>query len=429
MIITDQKLIEREKENDPIKVGVVGAGEMAKGLINQITKHTPGMTVVATFNRTVERVKEVYKIAGIENYQVVENASQFENACAKHIPIITQDIELLIKSDSVDIIVDMTGSIEFSAKLTVDAIENKKDVLSFNAELDATLGPILKHKADKSGVKYSVSEGDQPGVTINLYRFVKSMGFEPLLCGNVKGMLDRYRNPSTQENFAKHWGMSPTMATNFADGTKVSFEQACIGNATGMGVAQRGMIGHESKDHVDNLTHLFDVSELKEMGGIVEYVVGAKPGPGVFVYATTDDPLSVKYLEYNKLGKGPLYSFYIPYHLLFFEIPMSIARIVDFRDDIIVPLGGPVVEVISAAKENLKKGDLLDQIGGYKAYGICENADIARKDQLLPMGLAEGCSVLKDIPKDQEITLDDIAFPSNSLSVKLWKEQLNLFST
>jgi predicted homoserine dehydrogenase-like protein len=427
MIIIDNKLKKRELNKNPIKVGVIGAGEMAKGLINQITRHTPGMVVAATFNRSLIRPKEIYKIAGISHYEIVATISEFQKAIDANTPVITQNIDLLIKGEGLDILVDMTGSIEFSAKLTIDAINNKRDILSFNAELDGTLGPILKYKADKAGVKYSVAEGDQPGVTLNLYRFVKGLGFEPLVCGNIKGMLDEYRNPSTQKNFAEQWGMSPIMATNFADGTKVSFEQACIANATGMKVAKRGMYGYESKEHVDDLTDLYDVDELKELGGIVDFIVGAKPGPGVFVYATSDDPLSVKYLEYNKLGKGPLYSFYIPYHLLFFEIPISIARMVEFDDIIVAAKGAPVVEVITVAKEDLKKGDMIDEIGGYKTYGICENTDIARKDNLLPMGLADGCKLLKDIPKDGIVTFDDVELPANRLCNRLWLEQKELF--
>ena len=427
MIIIDNKLKERELNSNPIKVGVIGAGEMAKGLINQITRHTPGMKVIATYNRSLVRPKEIYKIAGISSYKIVETIFEFKRAIDSKTPIITQNIDLLIEGEGIDILVDMTGSIEFSAKLTIDAINNKKDILSFNAELDATLGPLLKYKADKAGVKYSVAEGDQPGVTLNLYRFVKQMGFNPLVCGNIKGMLDEYRTPSTQENFAKQWGMSPIMATNFADGTKVSCEQACIANATGMKVAKRGMLGYESKEHVDNLTNLYDVEELEKLGGIVDFVIGAKPGPGVFVYATSDDPLSIKYLDYGKLGKGPLYCFYVPYHLLFFEIPISIARMVDFNDTIVASKAGPVVEVITIAKTDLKKGDKIDDIGGYKTYGICENSDISRKENLLPIGLAEGCKVIKGLSKDQEITFDDVEIPKGRLCDTLWKEQLLFF--
>ncbi len=428
MIIVDNKLNEREINDNPIKVGIIGAGEMAKGLINQITKHTPGMKVVATFNRSLDRPISAYKVAEINDYKIVESDDDFQKAMNSNVPVITQNLDLLIKSKDIDIIVDMTGSIEFSAKLTIDAINNKKDILSFNAELDATLGPILKYKADKAGVKYSVAEGDQPGVTLNLYRFVKQMGFKPLVCGNIKGMLDEYRTPTTQENFAKQWGMSPVMATNFADGTKVSCEQACIANATGMGVAKRGMLGYESKDHIDNLTGLYDVKELEELGGIVDFIIGPKPGPGVFVYATSDDPLSIKYLDYGKLGKGPLYSFYIPYHLLFFEIPISIARMVDFNDTIVAAKAGPVVDVITIAKTDLSIGDLIDEIGGYKTYGICENSDISRNENLLPIGLAEGCKVLNNIPKDQALTFEDVKIPTGRLCDELWKEQIELFN-
>ncbi|WP_117882547.1 NAD(P)H-dependent oxidoreductase [Aureibaculum luteum] len=428
MIIVDNKLNERELANNPIKVGIVGAGEMAKGLINQITRHTAGMKVIATFNRSVERPINAYKVSGIIDYEIVETSEEFKKAIESDTAIITQNLNLLIKSKDIDIIVDMTGSIEFSAKLTLDCIKNGKDILSFNAELDATLGPILKYKADKAGVKYSVAEGDQPGVTLNLFRFVKQMGFKPLVCGNIKGMLDEYRTPSTQKAFAESWGMSPVMATNFADGTKVSCEQACIANATGMKVAKRGMLGYESKDHIDNLTDIYDVKKLEELGGVVDFIVGAKPGPGVFVYATSDDPLSIKYLDYGKLGKGPLYSFYIPYHLLFFEIPISIARMVDFNDTIVAAIGGPVVDVITIAKTDLKKGDKVDEIGGYKTYGVCENSDVSRKENLLPMGLAEGCHVLNDIPKDQALTFGDVELPLNRLCDELWNEQEEIFN-
>lgn len=428
-MLVDAFLKKREAANNPIKVAVIGAGEMGKGLINQIHKHTPGMEVSVTYSRNLEKALDCYKIAGIDNYRIVENLAELQDALNMGISAITQNIDILIESDDLSLLVDMTGSMEFSTQLTYDAIKNNRNILSFNAELDATIGPILKHMAVGKGVKYSIAEGDQPGCTMNLYRFVKNMGFEPLVCGNIKGMLDHYRNPDTQEGFAKSWGMSPYMATNFADGTKVAFEQACIANATGMKVGKRGMYGFESTEHVDNLTHLYDVDELRRLGGVVDFIVGAKPGPGVFVYATTDDPHKVKYLEYGKLGKGPLYNFYIPYHLLFFEIPMSIVRMVDLDDDICSAKAGPMVEVLAKAKVDLKKGDVLDEIGGFKTFGICENADIARQENLLPMGLVKGAVLKRDIPKDQIITFDDVICEEDKLIMKLWKEQDEYFRT
>jgi len=427
-MLVDTFLRKREESNNPIKVGVVGAGEMGKGLINQIHKHTPGMEVTVTYSRNIEKALESYQLAGIDNFRIVESLDELNESLNLGISSITQDINLLIKCENLDLLVDMTGSMEFSTQVTYEAIMNKRNILSFNAELDATVGPILKRMADGAGTRYSIAEGDQPGCTLNLYRFVKNMGFEPLVCGNIKGMLDHYRNPDTQKAFAESWGMSPYMATNFADGTKVAFEQACIANATGMKVGKRGMYGFESKEHIDKLTHLYDVDELKKLGGVVDFIVGPKPGPGVFVYATAKDPHSIKYLDYGKLGKGPLYSFYIPYHLLFFEIPTSIVRMVDLGDDICSAKAGPVVEVVAVAKKNLKKGDKLDDIGGFTAYGICENSESARKENLLPMGLINDCILLNDVAKDQVITFDDVKCPQDKLLYELWSKQHTLFS-
>lgn len=427
MMLIDTLLKRREESNNPIMVGIVGAGEMGKGLINQIHKHTPGMEVTVTYSRNLEKAFDSYKLAGIEEFKVVDSKEELNEAMSMGISAITQNIELLIQCDDLDLLVDMTGSMEFSTQLTYDAIMNNRNILSFNAELDATIGPILKRMSQGKGVKYSIAEGDQPGCTLNLYRSVKNMGFEPLVCGNIKGMLDHYRNPDTQASFAKQWKMSPQMATNFADGTKVSFEQACIANATGMKAGKRGMYGFESTEHVDNLTHLYDIEELKRLGGVVDFIVGAKPGPGVFVYATTEDPHKKKYLEYGKLGKGPLYNFYLPYHLLFFEIPTSIVRMIDLDDDICSAIGGPVVEVIATAKVDLKPGDLIDEIGGFKTYGVCENSDISRKNKFLPMGLANGAKIKNPIAKDQLITFDDVELRSDTLIERLWNEQKRMF--
>ena len=427
MILIDNALKKREANKNPIKVAIIGAGEMAKGIMNQITKYSPGIDIAVTYNRTLDKAINAFKEVGLKEYEIVDNTIDLESAIKSGIPAITQNIDAVCESNGLDVIIEVTGTIEFAATTILKAFENGNNVLSFNVEIDATLGPILKHKAKLAGVKYSVADGDQPGVTLNLYRQVKSMGFEPLLCGNIKGLQDHYRNPTTQKSFAAQWDMTPEMVTSFADGTKISFEQACIANATGMQVAKRGMYGYHSKEHVDNLTHLYDIEELKRLGGIVDYVVGPQPGPGVFIYATTDDPIAVKYLKYGKLGDGPLYSFYIPYHLLFFEIANSISRLIDFDDEILVPKYGLMVDVVAVAKTDLKKGDFIDGLGGYKTYGICENYSISKKERLLTMGLAEGCKVLNDIPKDQVITYDDVLLPEGRLCDKLKAEQNDIF--
>jgi predicted homoserine dehydrogenase-like protein len=408
MIIVDNKLAERAAAGNPIQVGLIGAGEMAIGLVNQIERHVPGMRIAAISNRSAARAKQAYVTAGYDSISVPSQGAELDDVIRQGKPAIVPSVDVLLAAEQIDVIVEMTGSVEFSFDAILKCFAAGKHVVTFNAEIDATLGPYLQRKAGEAGVRYTLGDGDQPGVTLNLYRNVKAMGFNPLVCGNIKGMLDHYRNPETQKGFAEQSGMSVNMVTSFADGTKVSLEQASIANATGMGVAQRGMLALEYEGHVDDLTGRYDLDQLRESGGIVEMVVGARPGPGVFVFASTEDPVSKRFLEYGKLGKGPLYSFYVPYHLLFFEFPFSIARLVDFQDGTLDALDHFSVEVVAVAKSDLQAGQVLDGIGGYLAYGECENSSVVQKDRLLPMALSHGKRLLRPVKKDHAISWHDV---------------------
>ena len=217
------------------------------------------------------------------------------------------------------------------------------------------------------------------------------------------------------------------MVTSFADGTKISFEQAIVANATGMTVARRGMVGRDHAGHVDELARAYDADELRRLGGVVDYVVGAKPGPGVFVLAAHDDPKQRHYLNLYKLGEGPLYSFYTPYHLCHFEVPLSVARVVLFGDAVLQPIAGPRVDVVATAKTDLSAGQVLDGLGGYHTYGQCETYAVSRAEGLLPMGLAEGCRLRRDVPKDAVLTYADVEVPLGRPIDALRAEQDALF--
>ncbi|MEH2210280.1 MULTISPECIES: NAD(P)H-dependent oxidoreductase [unclassified Nostoc] len=428
MIIIDRALQARAAAGNPIKVGMIGAGFMGRGIANQIVNSVPGMELVAISNRQIGAAKQAYSEAGIEDIQVVATISELEDAIANGKYAVTEDAKLLCRAEGIDALIEVTGAVEFGAQIVMEAIAHCKHVIMMNAELDGTIGPILKVYADKAGVILSACDGDQPGVQMNLYRFVKSIGLTPLLCGNIKGLQDPYRNPTTQEGFAKRWGQKPHMVASFADGSKISFEQAIVANATGMKVAKRGMLGYDFSGHVDEMTQLYDVEQLKELGGIVDYVVGAKPGPGVYVFATHDDPKQRHYLNLYKLGEGPLYSFYTPYHLCHFEVPLSVARAVLFGDAVMSPLAGPLVDVVTTAKIDLKAGETLDGIGYYMTYGQCENSDIVQQQNLLPMGLAEGCRLKRDISKDRVLTYEDVELPEGRLCDQLRTEQNAYFA-
>ena len=425
MIIVDSALKKREAQGNPVRVAMIGAGFMGRGIALQMANSIQGMKLVAIANRHLDGARQAYQEAGVEHAKAAETVQQLEDLIATGTPAITENAMAVCQAEGIDAIIEVTGAIEYSARLALEAINHGKHVVLMNAELDGTIGPILKVYADKAGVVVTNADGDQPGVIMNLYRFVKSIGVKPVLCGNIKGLHDPYRNPTTQAAFAKQWGQNPAMVTSFADGTKISFEQAIVANATGMKVAKRGMFGPtvESGTPIKEVAALYPLEAVLNGPGIVDYVVGAEPGPGVFVLGTHDHPRQQHYLNLYKLGTGPLYCFYTPYHLCHFEAPLTAARAVLFNDAAITPTFGPCVDVVATAKIDLKAGQVLDGMGHYMTYGLCENSGIVKSEHLLPIGLAEGCRLLRDIPKDQVLTYQDIELPENRLCDKLRAEQ------
>jgi predicted homoserine dehydrogenase-like protein len=379
------------------------------------------MRLVAISNRTLTKAKKAYSEADIETTTTVETAAQLDDAISKNQYAVTDNPLLLCEADGVEAIIEATGHVELSAHVAMKAIEHKKHLILMNAELDATVGPILKVHADRAGIVVTNADGDQPGVMMNLYRFVKSIGYHPVLVGNIKGLQDYYRTPETQKVFAATHNISPKMATSFADGTKISMENAVVANATGFGVGKRGMYGPVCK-HVNEAISLFPMEDLLN-GGIVDYILGAEPGPGVFVLGYNDHPLRKPYMRYFKMGEGPLYPFYVPYHLAHLECPLTAARAVLFNDAAVTPVNNPVCDVITIAKRDLTQGDVIDGIGGFACYGMIENYDVSRKENLLPMGLAEDCRLKRAVAKDQAVTYDDVEMPSGRLCDQLRKEQ------
>jgi predicted homoserine dehydrogenase-like protein len=435
VIIVDTALRRREEEGRPIKVGMVGAGFQGRGIALQIVRSTPGMRLCAIACRRIESARAAFETAGLAP-TLCETRAALESAIAADRPAVTEDALALATADGLDAIIEVTGSVEYAARAVLAAIGAGKHVIHMNAELDGTVGPILKRKADQAGVIFTFSDGDQPGVQMNLYRFVSGLGIKPVLCGNIKGLHDPYRNPTTQEGFAKKWGQKPAMVASFADGTKISFEQAVVANGTGMRVARRGMLGPDFSGgnpdapltQIETAISKFAPYLDPEEPGLVDYVVGARPGPGVFVLGTTDHPVQKHYLNLYKLGTGPYYCFYTPYHLCHFEVPTSVARAVLFRDATLAPAGGPRVGVIAVAKKDLGAGELIEEFGGYQVYGMAENIDTIRQERLLPIGLSIGCRLRRPVSKDATLTMEDVTVPPDRLIDALYAEQEQHFA-
>jgi len=421
MIIVDAALERREREGRPIRVGLVGAGYMGRGIALEFLTPIAGMRLVAIANRTLADAARAYREAGVDDVSTVDSVAALERVISNRRFAITDDALVLCRAEGIDAVIECTGDVEFGARVALEAIEYGKHVILMNAELDSTVGPILKVYADRNGVVITNTDGDEPGVAMNLYRFVKMIGYRPVAAGNLKGMIDPYRTPETQQAFAARHRQRPRMITSFADGTKLSMEATILANATGFRVARRGMYGHRCAHVRDTLT-LYPLEELLH-GGLVDYILGAEPHTGAFVLGYNDHPTKRQYMGYFKMGDGPLYAFYTPYHLPHLQIVPTVARAVLFRDATVAPQGEPVCDVLTVAKRDLKAGEVFDGIGGFTCYGTIDNADVVRRENLLPMGLAEGCRLTRDVPRDQPITYSDVVVPPGRIVDRLRAEQ------
>jgi predicted homoserine dehydrogenase-like protein len=421
MFIVDTALERRQQDGNPIRIGMVGAGYMGQGMAAVIERNMVGMRVVAIANRTVENAERAFADAGVTDFVQLTDQDAVDSALARGGRVVTSDPQLLCRAPEIEAIIECTGEVEQGAHTVTEAIANRKHVMLMNAELDATVGPILKVLADRAGVVITNADGDEPSVAMNMFRFVKSIGYRPVLAGNVKGFLDHHRNPDTQKGFADAHGQRPFMVTSFADGTKLSLEATTLANATGFKVTKPGMEGRRLA-HVRDLIDCYDPKELLAQG-VVDYVLGAEPGSGAFVIGYNDDPQLMPYMSYFKMGDGPLYMFYRPFHLTHLEAPLSVARAVLFGDASIAPAGAPVCEVATIAKRDMEPGEELDGIGGYNCYGLIDNIENTRMDDTLPIGLAAGARLTRPVGKDQPIRNADVVLPAGRLIDKLRAEQ------
>src|SRR3954466_12788704 len=427
MIIVDRALKAREEQGEPVRVGMIGAGFMGQGLTNQIVNSVPGMRMAAVYNRKPERALGVYRYAGCEDVKLAATQAAVDDSVGRGIPVVAEDPYTICRSPGIDVVIDVTGSVEFGARIILEAFAHHKPVVLMNAEVDATIGPILRVYGKKYGQVLSACDGDEPGVQMNLVRWVQGLGLIPRVIGNVKGLQDPYRNPTTQQGWADRWGQNAAMVTSFADGSKISFEQTIVANATGFKVRSRGMSrGRKYDGSIMNIAELYDIEEARALGGIVDYTVGPALIK-VFVLAEHPDPKQRHYLNLYKMGEGPLYPFWTPYHLVHFEAPFAIARVVLLGDDVAPSLGGPVVEVCAVAKRDLKAGEVLDEYGMYMPCGEAVNADEMCSGRYLPEGLVEGCKLKRDIAKDQVLTYADVELPEGRLADRLRAEQYRHF--
>jgi predicted homoserine dehydrogenase-like protein len=424
MFIVDAELEKREQAMRPIRVGLIGAGYIGRGIALQLLRPPAGMRLAAISNRTISKAEDVLRCAGLQDFVRTNSLARLERAIAHGIPAVAEDPLLLCEAGNIDVILDATSDLEFGVHVALRGIQHGKHML-LNAAVDSTVGPILKTYADRQGVVLTYPDGDEPGVAANLFRFVKGLGCLPVAAGNLKGLLDPYRTPHTQRAYAARVKQSPEMIASYADGTKLAMECTILANATGLRIGKRGMYGPKCA-HVREAASLFPSDKLMN-GGLIDYLLGGEPGTGVFVIGYNEMPHNREYMSYYKMGDGPFYVFYTPHILPHLEILSTIARAALFRDATITPLGKPVADVLTLAKRDLKAGQTLDGIGGFDYYGQIDNAQVIQEEELLPAALAQGCCLKTNIAKDQPLTYSHVRVPEGRVCDRLRAKQDELF--
>jgi predicted homoserine dehydrogenase-like protein len=409
--------------SDRIGVAIVGSGYFGSGLLRRLVlldEFEP--RIVA--NRTLERAVAAFRRAGIpaDRLVVAHDARQARAALRDGRCVATSDLMLPAALDDIRVVVEATGDLVVGTEVAVAALQAGKHVVAANSDVQATVGPMLKMLADRSGVVYSDIDGDEPGLLKGLYDYCTGMGLEVVVAGNCKGVLKRYATPATQAAFAAEHGLQPWLATAAADGTKLSLELTVVANATGLRPAVRGM--HGLTTDLEHLTEDCRRLGLVDGGPYVDYMLGAR---GVFAVVRSDDPEVRSDFRYLKMGDGPLYVFHQPQVLIHYQAPRSIERAARCGRPTVAPAGAPVADTITFAKRDLGAGHRLDGVGGYDTYGLIVRADEAARERLLPVGLAAYARLCRPVRRDEPISYDAVEWEADNLALQLRRQQDELF--
>lgn len=428
MMGLNDRLKELDSQHKHIKVALVGAGLMGKGMVSQMSL-VKGIMPSIVVDRTLSKAVEAFTLAGISEDNIIRANSlgQINVAMERGKFIATDNIEFASKANLVDVVVDATGRPDAGARIALNSIKNKKHIVMLNVEADMVIGPILNKLARAAGVVYTGTAGDEPGSVKEIYDFAEVAGFEILAIGKGKNNpIDYSATPDSVKERAMKSGLKPSMLAGFIDGTNTMIEMTVMANATGFIPDIRG--GHGPQGSADQLPEIF---RLKEEGGIlnkygiVDYVRGI--APGVFAIVTSKLPQVHSQMKFLSMGDGPNYILYRPYHLTSLETPITIARAAIHGLPTIAPKARPVCETVTIAKKDLKAGERLDGIGGNTVYGTIDTYEIARKENLLPIGLVnENAIVKKDVKKGELITYDMVELDTSTMIYELRKLQENM---
>lgn len=420
-------LASRAETGRPIRIGLVGAGEMGTDIVSRVA-HMRGIEIGAISELKPGAAARSVEIAYGNADRVAEVASADKaNAAMEGGKIaVTDHVGALLDAGLIDVVVDATGVPAVGAEIGLSAMERGKHLVMMNVEADVTIGAYLRAEAERLGVIYSLGAGDEPSSCMELIEFVSAMGHRIVSAGKGKNNplnIDATPDAYTEEAVRRH--MNPRMLVEFVDGSKTMVEMAAIANATGLIPDKPGMHGPAAgRDELNKILIPESAGGVLSSGeGRVDYTIGKGVAPGVFVVAEMDHPRIWERMEDLKMGKGPYFTFFRPYHLTSLEVPLTCARVVLYGKADMVPLAKPVAEVCAVAKRDLQPGDTLDQIGEYcyRAW-IVETAE-ARSAGAIPCGLLAGSKVTAPIRKGELITYANSAVPAGSKIAELRARQ------
>lgn len=381
---------------------------MGKGILYQ-SLITPGIECAAICDIKIQYCIDALTLFQ-QPYKVVSSVKELDNAIANGVIAVCESGALLANSERLQAIVEASGSIIAGAEYTRLALNNYKHVVLMNSEIDLMFGPYFYQLAQKNGVTCTSCDGDQYGVLKHTLDDIKTWGFELVMAGNIKGFIDNYANPTTIIPEADKRNLDYYQCTSFTDGTKLNIEMSIIANAYNLVTKKPGMFGPQIA-HINDVFQHFNFDDLwSDRKPLVDYVLGAEPGGGVFAIGYCDNPYQKEMLKYYKMGPGPYYLFYRHYHLCHIETMHTIFTAVNENKPFLFPQYGLKTNVYAYAKRDLTAGETLDGCGGYTCYGKIENNQGEATQMGLPICLSENTTVNKNIAKDQKILMDDISY-------------------
>lgn len=403
-------LLNRQVEvGHPVRVGVVGAGQMGSGLIAQIQR-TPGMTVAAVADIALEKAESALQNAGAGDVLIAgDDIDAAAEAVGSGRAVVIRD-GLNMPKLPVDIVLEVSGVPEIAAQIAYTCIMHGTDVALMTVEADITVGVLLSTMANAGNTVYTVCRGDEPVECLKLVEYAEDLGLDVVAVGKGKNNPNIPTSvPADNEAEAARKQMNPRMLTEFTDGTKTQLEMSALSNATGFPVEVEGMHGVPCnlEELAQKLIPTADGGILDGTHGpVVEYVTG-DVAPGVFAIVKSTSDVVTQQLDYLKLGTGPYYLLLRPWHIASIEAPLSIGEAVlnrraDFQSTTVT------TEVIARAKFDLEPDTRLEGMGGTHYYGWAVPVETARDQNLVPIGLLMGSELTSAKAAGEAISYDDV---------------------